>query len=140
MATKYAEIADLRALGVPLDAASEQTADTLLTQASARLRLIAAKHGLDLNALVADEKQGEDYSLTLKNVVCQAVIRALNSLNDTSPAMSSGSQSALGYSVTTTYFNPGQSLYFLKSELRDLGILRQRFGALEVYDTSVSDD
>jgi hypothetical protein len=33
-----------------------------------------------------------------------------------------------------TYFNAGQSLYFLKSELKDLGLMRQSYGALEVYD------
>ena len=44
-----------------------------------------------------------------------------------------------GYSATATYINAGQSLYFLRNELKDLGIIRQTYGLLEVYQYGTAD-
>lgn len=129
--TVYADVSDITALGVVLTPQQQSSAEVLLSQASARLRISAKKYGKDIDTLIADD---EDYGDAVKSVVVQAVIRALNSLADTDPAVSQVSQSGLGYSASMTYFNAGQSLYFLKSELKDLGLMRQSYGALEVYD------
>ena len=129
----YADIADIRAVGYPLSAAQEPAVQTLIEQASAKLRIIARKSGRDIDAMIADEKIGEDYALAVKSVIVQAVIRALDSVSSTVPAASSISQSGLGYSATVSYANAGQSLYFLRAELRDLGLRTQQWGALEVY-------
>jgi hypothetical protein len=129
--TVYADVSDITALGVVLTPQQQSSAEVLLSQASARLRISAKKYGKDIDTLIADD---EDYGDAVKSVVVQAVIRALNSLSDTDPAVSQVSQSGLGYSASMTYFNAGQSLYFLKSELKDLGLMRQSYGALEVYD------
>lgn len=129
----YADIADIRAVGYPLSAAQEPAAQTLITQGSAKLRIIARKFGRDIDTVIADEKIGEDYALAVKSVIVQAVIRALDSVSSTAPAASSISQSGLGYSATVSYANAGQSLYFLRAELRDLGLRTQQWGALEVY-------
>ena len=129
----YADIADIRAVGYPLSAAQEPAVQTLIEQASAKLRIIARKSGRDIDAMIADEKIGEDYALAVKSVIVQAVIRALDSVSSTAPAASSISQSGLGYSATVSYANAGQSLYFLRAELRDLGLRTQQWGALEVY-------
>lgn len=129
----YADIADIRAIGYPLSAAQEPAAQTLIEQASAKLRIIARKSGRDIDTMIADEKIGEDYALAVKSVIVQAVIRALDSVSSTAPAASSISQSGLGYSATVSYANAGQSLYFLRAELRDLGLRTQQWGALEVY-------
>lgn len=107
----------------------------MLPQASAKLRISAKKYGKDIDAMIADD---EDYGLTVKSIVEQAVIRALSSLN-TNPAVSQVTQSGLGYSATATYFNAGQSLYFLKTELKDLGLMRQTFGMLEVLNYGTTD-
>lgn len=136
MGTDYAAVSDIAALGVSLTPQQQSSAEVLITQASARLRLTAKKYSRDVDALIAADP---DYGEAVKNVVVQAVIRALNSLSDTAPAVSQASQSALGYSVSMTYFNAGQSLYFLRNELKDLGFMRQIYGALEVYGNG-SDD
>lgn len=133
MKAVYASVSDITALGISLTAAQQEAAEILLSTASARLRLEAKKYGSDIDALIADEESGEDYALAVKNIVVQAVTRALNSLSDTDPAITQASQSALGYSASMTYLNAGQSLYFLKSELKDLGLMQQTYGALEVY-------
>lgn len=135
---RYAQADDITALGKNLTASELEAVEILIDTACAKLRLTAAKYGKDIDALIADESHGEDYKKVVKSVVIQSVMRAIDSMANTSPALSQGSQSALGYSISMTYFNPGQSLYFLRNELKELGILRQTYGALEVYN--VSDD
>ena len=136
MGAVYATVQDITALGISLTAQQEQAAGVLLEQDSAKLRITAKKYGKDIDVMIAAD---EDFGLAVKNVVVQSVVRALNSLSSSDPAMSQTTQSALGYSVTATYFNAGQSLYFLKSELKDLGLMRQTFGALEVYASDADD-
>lgn len=136
---RYAEISDITALGKDLTAQEKEAAEILLDTASSKLRITAHKYGKDIDEMIKDEKMGDDYALVVKNVVIQAVLRALTSISDTLPAITQGSQSALGYSVSMTYLNAGQSLYFLRNELKGLGLLRQTFGAMEVYDNDADD-
>lgn len=126
----YADVSDLTKMGKN---PNPEQAEILIEMASAKLRLVASRYGVDIDSLIADEVTGEDYSVVVKNIVVQAVCRALNSLTDT-PPITQESQSALGYSASMTYLNAGQSVYFLRNELKELGILRQRFGALELYE------
>lgn len=129
MGAVYASVADV-ALLRPLTAQEQEQTPVLLESASAKLRLLAKKYGRDLDALIAAD---EDYGTAVKAVVVQAVIRALNSITDNTPPAVQSSQAAMGYSLSMTWLNSGQSLYFLKNELKDLGIMRQRFSVMEVY-------
>ena len=130
MGAVYATVSDITAIGVTLTSQQSDSAEVLLSQASARLRTIAKKFGISIDERISAD---EDYGESVRSIVVQAVIRALNSLSDSDPAVSQMSQGGLGYTATVTYFNAGQSLYFLKSELKDLGIMRQTYGAIEVY-------
>lgn len=125
--TVYATVDDVILLGRELTAAEQDKTERLLEIASSKLRIIAAKRGIDLDAKAAES---EDYSNALCEVTVRAVVRALDSSADRTPAVTQASQAAMGYSVSATYLNAGQSLYFLKNELRELGILRQRYGGL----------
>lgn len=129
----YAEASDIIALGKNLTAAQIEAAEILIKTASSKLRIIANRYGKDIDEMINNESTGEDYKTVVKSIVVQAVCRALNSISDT-PPVTQESQSALGYSASMTYLNAGQSLYFLRNELKELGILRQQFGAFEVYD------
>lgn len=135
MGRSYAALSDITVLGYTLPAQQTEAAEILLSDASAKLRVIAKKYGKDLDEMCKDE----DFQATVKSTVVQAVVRALNSISDSSPAVSQTSQAALGYSATMTYLNAGQNLYFMRNELKELGILRQTFGALEVFGND-SDD
>lgn len=139
--TVYATVEDIRAAGYSLSAAQEQAANTLLEQASAKLRTQARNIGKDLDAMIADETTGADYALVVKSVVVQAVCRGLDSAaNAGGAALTQGNQTLGAYSVQQTFFNPGQSLYFLRSELKELGLYRaQSYGALELYATGEDD-
>lgn len=131
MGAVYATIEDVQTLGRALSAEEQQKVPQLLEIASALLRTEAKKRGYDLDAMIADDS---DKGLIAKILTVNGVVRSLNAASDTSPAAVQGSQSALGYSVSYTYLNAGQDIYFLKNELKELGIMRQKCGILEVYD------
>lgn len=135
MGATYAQLADLT-ISHALTAQEQEQAESLLAAASAKLRLIAKRYGKDLDEMIADDK---DLLPVVKETVVTCVRRALESYSSSTQAASQTSQSALGYSVSMTYLNAGQSLYFLRNELRDLGILRQRYGGMEVYGNGESD-
>lgn len=139
MAQSYAGADDIAALGIAVS--DTQAANLLCEAASARLRLTAKQYGKDIDKMIADADIGEDYLTAVKDVVVQSVARALSSISAgaEAAAISQTSQSALGYSASMTYLNAGQSLYFLKSELKALGLLRQTWGAAEVYDVDSAD-
>lgn len=133
MGAVYATVADILAIGRTLTAQQQEAAEALLPQASAKLRMQARNYGKDVDAMIADTETGEDYALAVKSVIVNAVCRALDSANST--PVSSESQAGLGYSASVTYTvpAPGQDLYFLRNELRDLGLRQQYYGAIEVY-------
>ena len=126
--TSYATIQDILVLK-SLTAQQQEAAEILLEQASAALRLMAKHRGKDLDSMISED---EDYAAVVKNVVCQAVCRALDSLTSSGNVVQ-GTESIGAYSLTATYLNAGQSLYFLKSELKLLGLKRQTYGALNLY-------
>lgn len=137
MGAVYATVEDIRAFGYPLSASQETAANTLLSLSSAKLRTQARNVGKDVDALIADPVKGEDYALAVKSVIVQAVWRGLDSAANTDgSAITQGSMTLGSYSVQQTFFNPGQSLYFMRNELKDLGLYRsQTFGALDLYAT-----
>lgn len=124
----YATIQDIQVLK-SLTAQQQEAAEILIEQASAALRLTAKKYGKNLDDLISED---EDYAVVVKNVICQVVCRALDSLTGSGNVVQ-GTESIGAYSLTTTYLNAGQSLYFLKSELKLLGLKRQTYGALNLY-------
>ena len=131
MSAVYATVDDLRALR-SLTAQEEEAVAVLLPQASAKLRLTAQRYRADIDARIADESTGEDYAQAVKSVVVAAVFRALSALGQSATA-TQNTESIGAYSMTYTFANAGQQLYFLRNELRDLGLLRQTFGMLDIY-------
>lgn len=136
MSRTYATVNDLIRLGKTLTAQEYEQAESLLSTASAKLRVLAKKYGKNIDEMI---EKDEDYLLVVKEIVVNAVKRALDAYSDGSAAATQTSQSAMGYSVSMTYLNAGQSLYFLRNELKDLGVLRQRYGAMEVYSDETDD-
>ena len=128
----YAKPSDITALGITLTAQQAEAAEILLSTASAKLRLVAKNYHQDLDELIEGD---EDYGEVVKNIVVQAVTRALSTINDSIPTVSQNSETNGSYSISMTYLNAGQSLYFLRNELKELGLKRQVFGAVELYDT-----
>ena len=132
MAANYATVSDIIAIGKNLTAEEQTSAEILIQTASSKIRIIARKYGIDIDKNISDTTTGEDLSVALKNAVVQSVIRAIDSLSSTSSAVSQNSETNGAYNISMTYLNAGQSLYFLNNELKDLGIIRQRYGAIDL--------
>lgn len=141
MGTVYATVADIRAVGYPLTASQEESAGILLEQVSAKLRNTARQYKKDIDSMIADSETGEDFAIVVKSVVIQAVCRALDSSGNDSGAISQGSFTLGSYSVQQTFLNAGQSLYFLRNELKELGLYRpQTYGAIELWAGTGEDE
>jgi len=130
MGAVYATVQDIATYGRPLTAAESERAPDLLETASALLRQEAASRGCSLDGMIAEN---DDFALISKSLVVSCVVRALNASADSMPAAVQSSQSGLGYSVSSTFLNAGQQLYYLRNELSQLGLLDQTYGAMEVY-------
>lgn len=130
MGAVYAQLADLM-LSHNLTTQEQEQAESLLETASAKLRLIAKRYGKNLDSMIEAD---DDLSSVVKETVATCVRRAIESYRSDVSTASQMNQSALGYSISMTYLNAGQSLYYLRNELKDLGILRQRYGGMEVYN------
>jgi len=126
----YATISDLTILWRTMTAAEQTRATELLDTVSARLRVEANKVGKDLDALVEADV---DLASVAKSVTCDIVARTMMTATDKEP-MTQFAESAGGYSVSGTFLVPGGGLFIKKSELASLGIRRQQFGGLELYD------
>lgn len=126
----FATINDLSQLWRPLKPGELERAESLLTVVSDSLRIEAQKVGKDLDALVADSVS---YANVVKSVTVDVVARTLMTSTDQEP-MTQMTESALGYSVQGSFLVPGGGLFIKNSELARLGLRRQRYGVMELYD------
>lgn len=127
----YAEIDDIIKLFRKLTQEEREKAEALIPIVCDSLRYEAEKVGKDLDALVVND---ENLSSVAKSVVVDVVARALNT-STTSEPMSQMSQSGMGYTISGTYLVPGGGLFIKKSELGRLGLKRQRYGVVELWNS-----
>ena len=127
----YATIQDITDLFRALTQAEQTRATSLIPIVCASLREEAKKVGRNLDEMIAED---DDLENVAKSVVVDIVARVLMTSTNQEP-MSQYSESALGYSVSGTFLNPGGGLFIKKSELARLGLKRQRYGVLDIYGT-----
>ena len=127
----FASVEDLEALWRPLKSTELERATSLLDVVSDTLCYEAEKVGRDMYDMVC---RTPGYANVVKSVVVDIVARALMTSTDTEP-MKQFSEAALGYSISGTYLVPGGGLFIKDSELARLGLKRQRWGAINFYDT-----
>ena len=126
----YTTIDDVTNLFRDLTADETNKALGLIPVIESSIKLEAERAGKDLDILL----KGEDYKNVFKSVVVDVVGRTLMTATDQEP-MTQESQSALGYSWSGTYLVPGGGLFIKKSELDRLGLRRQKYGVIDLYDT-----
>lgn len=126
----FATIDDLSKLWRPLKPGEVVRAESLLTVVSDSLRVEAQKVGKDLDSLTADSVS---FANVVKSVTVDVVARTLMTSTDQEP-MTQVTESALGYSVQGSFLVPGGGLFIKNSELARLGLRRQRYGVMELYD------
>lgn len=131
MAEPFATVAEITALWRSLSEAEKERAEALLPVVSDSLRQEAMKVGKDLDQMLAD---GEVLENVLKSVVVDVVARTLMTSTDSEP-MTQFSESALGYSASGTFLVPGGGLFIKSSELARLGLKRQKYGVIDLWQS-----
>ncbi len=132
MADSYATITDVITLWRPLTSDEQIRTEALLPIISDELRVRAQAVGRDLDAMI-------EANLLLANVAKEVVVSAVSRVirqNTTGDAMSQESQAGLGYSWSGTYAIPGGGIgnAIFPSDLKRLGLKRQRIGVIDFYD------
>lgn len=135
----FATVSDVIVLYRALEPGEEKKAEELIPVICSRLRYEAKKAGKDLDAMIAED---EDLAAVAKSVTVDIVARCLmtpTSAGNLGP-MTQMSESALGYSVSGSFLNPGGGLFIKKSELAALGLRRQKYGVINFYGTDQRDN
>lgn len=127
----FATIEDLTNLWRPLQTDEVKRAEDLLSVVSDSLRMEADKVGKDLDEII--EEKPDYFKNVVKSVTVDVVARTLMTSTDSEP-MTQTSESALGYSWSGSYLVPGGGLFIKRSELARLGLRKQKFEVIELYD------
>lgn len=125
----YLSIDDLIRLWRPLKAEEIERADALIPTVVDSLREEAKLVGKDLDEMA----ESVSYRSVLKSVIADVVARTLMTSTDTEP-MTQFSESALGYSYSGSFLVPGGGLFIKNTEKARLGLKRQRYGVMNIYD------
>lgn len=108
----------------------QDRAYALLEVVSDNLREEAIKVGKDIDKMVAERAS---YATVVKSVVVDIVARTLMTATSGEPMIQS-SESAMGYSWSGTFLVPGGGLFIKNTELARLGLKKQRYGVMDLYE------
>lgn len=125
----FATVEDVENLWRVLKPTERERAEGLLEIVSDSLRVEADKVGKNLDELAADS---DAYASVLKSVTVDVVARTLMTSTDQEP-MTQMTESALGYSYSGSFLVPGGGLFIKDTELKRLGLKRQRYGVIDPY-------
>ena len=131
----FVTLADVTALsGKTYTTAEQERITALIPLVSDALRYEAAKVGKNLDDMAANDSA---YRSVVELVTVDVVIRAMRQTLDGTP-MTQESQSALGYTWSGTYAIPGGGIAsaIMRNDLKRLGLRKQRYGAMEIWDDS----
>ena len=127
----FATVEDVQTLWRTLKFDEKERAEALLEVVSHSLRVEAKKVGKDLDGLVSNDPS---FASVVKSVTVDVVARTLMTSTDQEP-MTQMAESALGYSFSGSYLVPGGGLFIKDSELKRLGLKKQRYGVIDIYGT-----
>lgn len=125
----FATIEDVINLFRKLDSEEVERATALLPIVCDSLRVEAKNVGKDLDKLTEDRA----FANVVKSVVVDIISRTLLTSTNNEPMIQT-SESALGYSFSGTFLNPGGGLFIKNSELSRLGLKKQRYGVINFYE------
>lgn len=127
--TEYATVEDVIVLFRPLSGEETEKAMALIPIVSAQLRERARACGNNLDTMMTADADLIDIA---KSVVVDVVARNLMTPTSGAP-MTQTSESALGYSFSGTFLNPGGGLFIKESEYRRLGLKRQKVSVIDLW-------
>src|SRR5690625_82674 len=126
----FTTIDDLINLWRPLSLEQKIRTNALPPVVSYRIHVESDTVGHVIDKIIAES---EVYKDVVKSVTVDIVARTLMTSTNQEP-MTQYSESALGYSVSKTFLTPGGGLFIKRDELKALGLRKQRYGVMEVYD------
>lgn len=132
----FATLNDIITLKRALTAEEQTRAEALIPLVCDSLRYEADKVGKDLDAMI---ESSTELASVAKSVTVDVVMRELMTRTEGEP-MTQMSESALGYSVSGTYLVPGGGLFIKRSELKRLGLTRQKYGVIELYGSKAGNN
>ena len=135
--SSFASLQDVIILNGKSYTSEEQERITaLLPLVSDALRYEAVKVGKNIDDMIDADDTGA-YTSVVKMVTVDIVNRVLRQSMDGEP-MSQESQSALGYSWSGTYAIPGGGIAnaIMRNDLKRLGLRRQQYGVIELWEKS----
>lgn len=125
----FATLDELQVLWRQLKPTEEKRAETLLQVVSDILRVEGSKKNKNIDEM---SESNPSYANVVKSVTVDIVARTLMTSTDQEP-MTQFAESALGYSVSGSYLVPGGGLFIKDTELKRLGLKKQRVGGIELY-------
>lgn len=125
----FATVNDVITLWRALTPAETARATALIPIICDSLRQEAKKIGRDLDEMIADEPT---LASVAKSVTVDIVARTLMTSTNHEP-MTQMSESALGYSYSGSFLVPGGGLFIKDSELKRLGLKRQKIGVIQTW-------
>lgn len=130
----FATVSDLVTLWRPLTSDEQTRAAAILPLISDALRQAATDIGKNLDEMIAESAT---LGSVAKLVTVDVASRVLRQSTD-GDAMTQESQSALGYSWSGTYAVPGGGIAnaIMYSDLKRLGLMRQRYGSIDLCQKS----
>ncbi len=127
----FATADDVASLWRSLTTEERDRVEALLPGVCDALRAEASKRGKDLDEMILS---GELSSELVKVVTVGILSRTLSQDTRNSNLLTQESQSAMGYSWSGTYTLPGGGiLNILNNDLKRLGLLRQKYGVIDLY-------
>lgn len=120
---------DINVLFRTLTPSESERAAALIPIVRDTLQQEAHKRGKDLNDMIFS---GELMPNVLKSVIVDIVARELMTPTSGAP-ITQMTESAMGYSFTGSFLNPGGGLFIKRDELARLGLKRQRIGVIDPY-------
>lgn len=125
----FAEVSDIIGLKRALTEEEQSRAEALIPIVCDSLRIEAKKRGRDLDEMIAADA---DLASVAKSVTVDIVMRELMTSTSQEP-MTQYSESAMGYSVSGSFLSPGGGLFIKNTELKRLGLTRQRYGKIDPF-------
>lgn len=131
MSNAFATVEDIQTLWRPLTSEEQSRAEALLPLVSDEIRVAGKSVGKDVDQMIAEDSA---YESVVKVVTVDVVTRILRQSTE-GDAMTQESQSALGYSWSGTYAVAGGGIAnsLLNNDLKKLGLLRQKMGAMFIW-------
>jgi hypothetical protein len=131
MSNAFATVEDIQTLWRPLTSEEQSRAEALLPLVSDEIRVAGKSIGKDVDQMIAEDSA---YESVVKVVTVDVVTRILRQSTE-GDAMTQESQSALGYSWSGTYAVAGGGIAnsLLNNDLKKLGLLRQKMGAMFIW-------